>query len=120
MERAYKPFIGQTVGEINDMLAGMMLSSPTFKDAHLDMMFPGRDLGGVFFELNESLGVVRKKLGEKRYQTLMEMSDRMRAHFEADPEDTNGRAKEGRKIIREMKELLRRRSREPANKSHAT
>ena len=39
------------------------------------------------------------------------MSDWMRAHFEADPEDKTDDALKGREIIREMEDLLRRRGR---------
>lgn len=106
MARAYEPTIPQTIGEIMDHLAMMMGKSPTFKDPFFDVVFPGRDINMVFFELKEGLGIVRQKLGEERYQTLIEISDRMRAHFEADPEDTSGRAREGRKLIREMEGIL--------------
>jgi hypothetical protein len=34
------------------------------------------------------------------------LSDRMRAHFEADPEDKTGDALAGRRIIREMEGIL--------------
>jgi hypothetical protein len=37
----------------------------------------------------------------------MEMSDRMRAHFEADPDDTTDDALKGREIIDEMRDLLK-------------
>lgn len=45
------------------------------------------------------------KLGEERYSRRMEMSDRMRAHFEADPDDTTDDALKGREIIDEMREF---------------
>ncbi len=35
------------------------------------------------------------------------MSDRMRALFEADPDDKTGETLEGRKIIQEMEDILR-------------
>ena len=47
------------------------------------------------------------KLGEERYSRRMEMSDRMRAHFEADPDDTTDDALKGREIIDEMRDLLK-------------
>ncbi len=40
-----------------------------------------------FFALNEGLKNLRKKLGEERYKALVALSNWMRAHFEADPEN---------------------------------
>jgi len=40
-----------------------------------------------FFARNEGLLAVRKKLGDARYATLKTLSDKMRALFDADPED---------------------------------
>lgn len=45
-------------------------------------------------------------MGEERFQTLSTLSDRARAHFEADPSDNTGEAREGRRLIREMEEIL--------------
>jgi hypothetical protein len=106
MPRFYKPYICQTVGELNDKLGWMMLNSPTFKDKlgyflqqNVDTAFPG---------LNDSLANLRRTLGEERYVVMREMSDRMRAHFEADPEDKTDDALAGRKIIHEIELMLRR------------
>jgi hypothetical protein len=57
--------------------------------------------------LKEGLRLIRRKLGEERYLELMEMSDRMRAHFEADPENKTDDTLKGRAIIHEMEELLK-------------
>ena len=102
MPYTYKSSIPQGVGEIMNHLAYMMLSSPAFVDPD----FIGRDLETAFSELDAGLGLIRDKLGEGRYAKLIEMSKQMRAHFEADPQDSNGQAKQGRKLIREMEELL--------------
>jgi len=107
MSRPYKPLIPQNVGELLDHLEWMGYAAPTFKDKSIDSMFPGRDIGVVFLELNQGLDVVRNKLGEDRYNALMEMSERMRGLFEADPESTTGQTQEGRKLIEEMRELMR-------------
>jgi hypothetical protein len=88
-----------------DYLGMMMLDSPTFIDR--TGYFPSRNLDMAFSELNEGLGVIRKKLGEERYLKLMDMSDRMRAHFEADPEDKTDDTIKGREIIHEMETLLK-------------
>jgi hypothetical protein len=82
--RPYKPYICQTIGEFNDKLGWMMLNAPTFKDR--TGYFPDRDIENTFEGFNESLDNLRGKLGEERYAVMREMSDRMRALFEADPE----------------------------------
>jgi hypothetical protein len=83
----------------------MMLESPTFTDR--TGYFPSRNLEMAFYELNEGLRLIRENLGEERYLKLMGMSDRMRAHFEADPEDKTDDSLKGRAIIDEMEDLLK-------------
>ena len=99
-----KPYIPQSIGEIMDHLGFMMLKSPTFSDD--SGYFPGRNIDTVFISLNEGLKVVAKKLGEDRYAALASLSEQMRAHFEADPEDKTDDAIKGRDLIHEMEELL--------------
>jgi len=104
--RPYKPYICQTLGELNDKLGWMMLNAPTFEDR--TGYFPDRDLKITFEGFNESLANLRGKLGEERYAKMREMSDEMRALFESDPESKTGGSKAGRQIIHEMELLLRR------------
>jgi hypothetical protein len=92
-----------------DMLGFMMLSSPTFIDN--SGFFPHRNIDTVFAQFNECLQVLRGKLGDERYLELREMSDRMRAHFEADPEDQTDDTLKGRAIIVEMEKLLKQHAR---------
>lgn len=66
-----------------DHLNYMLFSSADFHDEDLI----GRDLEAAFCELNGSFELLRKKLGEERYAKLVELSGRMRAHFEADPKN---------------------------------
>lgn len=108
-----KPYIPQSVGEIIDHLGFMMLYSPTFQDE--SGYFPGRNIGTVFYSLNEGLKVVRKKLGEECYVALISLSERMRAHFEADPENKTDDTLKGRALIHEMEDALTRRSAKAAN-----
>ena len=99
----YKPYVPQNVGDMMDLLGMVMLSSPTFKDDY----FTERNVETVFSTLNGGLQNTRKKLGEERFQALRTLSDRMRAHFEADPEDKTGDALAGRRLIREMEDILK-------------
>jgi hypothetical protein len=105
MVQPYEPYIPKNISELRDLLGWMMLASPTFADK--SGYFPGRSVETAFHALNESLRLMRSKLGEGRYLKLREMSDRMRAHFEADPEDKTEDGLKGRDLIVEMEELLK-------------
>ena len=106
MSRPYKPTIPQTVGETVDLLGWMILRAPTFTDLAFDEMFPGRTPDVVFFELSEGLATVRRELGHSRYHDANEMAGRIRSLLEADPADNNGRAREGRLVMRQLQDLL--------------
>lgn len=99
-------YIPRNVSEIMDLLGSMMLSSPTFKDDY----FTDRSIETEFFRLNEALGLIRPKIGEVRFAKLMELSTRMRALFEADPDDKTQDAVRGRELILEMEDLLKRKA----------
>ena len=101
----YRPYIPQTLGELMDKVMSMMLGAPTFKDK--TGYFPQMNIDTEFIALNEGLLAVRKKLGEERYATLKMLSDKMRALFEADPEDKTGDTQAGREIIHEMEDIVR-------------
>jgi hypothetical protein len=105
MQKLYKPHIPQTVGQLWDHLGSMMLSSPKFEDN--SGYFPGMGIDIEFQALVAGLEVLRPVIGEDRYLKLGEMSRRMRAHFEADPEDKTDDTLAGRDIIVEMEEILK-------------
>jgi hypothetical protein len=94
--------IPQGVSEIIDHLAMMMLYAPTFEHD----FFEDQNIETVFQELDQALRLIQKKLGQERYQTLLSLSARMRAAFEADPEDKTGEANQGRRLIEEMQVML--------------
>jgi len=106
----YKPLIPQTIRELRGQLLGMMIAAPTFVDKV--GYFGDLNIDTNFYELNEGLQLLRPKLGDELYLKLREMSDRMRAHFEADPEDKTEDSRKGRDIILEMVELLKQRDRD--------
>lgn len=83
----------------------MMLSAPRFEDK--TGLLPGRSIDTVFTELNEALRAIRSEIGEDNYLTLLALSAKMRAHFEADPEDNSDDGTKGRDCIIEMKNILR-------------
>ena len=113
MPRSYEPYIPQSIGELIDKLGWMMFHAPGFEDD--TGYFPGRNLETTFFSLNEGFKAIRNRLGEERHAALLALSDRMRAHFEADPEDKTGEARAGRALIHDMENLLKasRRPKEP-------
>jgi hypothetical protein len=103
--RPAKLYIPQGVSEIMDQLGMMTVMSPKFIDK--TGYFPYQNVDTVFHQLNEGLRLIQGKLGEERYRKLIDMSDRMRGHFEADPEKKTGDTLKGRGIIYEMEELLK-------------
>jgi hypothetical protein len=106
MRRPYKPYLAQTIGELNEKLGWMMLNAPTFQDR--TGYFPERSIDTAFQALKDSLANLRGKLGEERYSKMLDMADEMRALFESDSESKTGGSKAGRMIIREMELMLRR------------
>ena len=100
-----KMYVPKDVLELLDFLISMLLSAPKF----IDKMgyFPHRNLDYIFRQLNEGLNFNRRTLGEERYHQLMGMSDRMRALFEADPDNKTGETRKGRDIIYEMEDILK-------------
>ena len=73
--------------------------------------FEGQRFDTEFYTLDEGLTVIRKNVGEENYRALMALSDRMPAHFEADPNNETDDAMEGRDCIIEMEDILRASSR---------
>ena len=82
----------------------MLLGAPKFLDK--TGYLPFENLEYVFRQLKEGLGNIRQTLGEEGYHQLLQMSDQMRALFEADPEDKTGDTLKGCKIIHEMEDIL--------------
>lgn len=97
--------IAQNIQELLELLTSMLLSAPKFLDKTGYLPFLNIDY--VFQQLHEGLAHNRRTLGEERYLELMRMSDRMRAHFDADPENKTGETRKGRDIIYEMEDILR-------------
>jgi len=100
-----KMYFPQNIQDLLEFVVSMQLSAPKFTDR--TGYLPFLNLEYVFRQLHEGLSHNRQTLGEQRYQDLMSMSDRMRALFEADPEDKTGETLKGCKIIHEMEDILR-------------
>lgn len=102
MVRSYTLSVPESIGEVYVLLGFMMLKSPKFEDP----VFPGQNIETTFLELNGGLQVIRQQVGEERFHELGALSNRMRRHFEADPTDSNGEAREGRKLIQRMEAIV--------------
>ncbi len=105
MMRSKQPYIPQSVSEIYDYLGAMMLTAPIFRDK--TGYFPENNIDTEFFALKEGLKAVQKNLGAERYAAAIVMVDRMRVHFEADPQDKTENGLAGRQLIYEMEDLLK-------------
>jgi hypothetical protein len=103
--KSVKIRIPQNIPELLDLLSSMLLSAPKFIDK--TGWLPFLNLDYVFQQLNEGLNHNRSTLGEERYHELMRMSDRIRGHFEADPENNTGETRKGRDIIYEMEDIVK-------------
>jgi len=109
MPRKFRPYIAQSLGDLLDKMGFLLLSSPTFLDK--TGYFPEQNLDTTFYALNESIKRLRHELGDDLYSQLLEMSDHMRAYFEADPNDENGKTAEGQKLVLEMERMIEARAR---------
>jgi hypothetical protein len=108
MNEDFQPYVPKNFAELFDHLSFMMLRAPLFVDK--TGYLPGQNLDTTFYALNEGLKTLRNKLGQERYSKLMDMSDRMRAYFEADPEKNTGGTLKGRELILDMEELIKQRN----------
>ncbi|GAA0641662.1 hypothetical protein GCM10009424_16280 [Sphingomonas ursincola] len=103
-DRKKSHYVPKDLDSIYNFLGWMMLYAPEFRSDTFSASEQGIDI--TFFGLNEGLKQVRSQIGEKTYLQLVEMSQRMRAHFEADPEDKNGECKKGRTLIEDISDII--------------
>ena len=99
-------YIPQTTGEIYDLLIAFVHESPSFVDASGD--FPWRNLESEFHALNQGWKNVRKKLGEEEYGLAVSITARMKEMFVRDPEDVTGETQEGRKLVYQLEDIIKR------------
>jgi hypothetical protein len=104
MSRPFKQRVPEDINDVIEFLGMMVLDSPTFIDR--TGYFPHTNIETVFTALNEGLYLIKSEIGDKKYLMLRQMSDRMRAHFEADREKITDETTKGCDIIFEMKDIL--------------
>lgn len=110
-----EPYIPESLSEIYDLLALMVLKAPTFVDK--TGYFPEQDIHTVFIMLTGGIDKVRKKLGEERYAKLNDLAAQAKVLFADDPDDSNGKTDQGRDLLFEIEDLIQEvRSRRVAKK----
>jgi hypothetical protein len=97
-----KRHIPRTLSELEDFVASLFGGAPTFIDDHFDF----QNIDTEFDVYNQSLELVRKKLGEERYARLVSLGAQAKALFAADPEDTNGKTEQGFGLLKEIDDIL--------------
>jgi hypothetical protein len=100
-----KMCVPQDLRELLEFAVSVLSSAQMFADK--TGYFPHQNLDYVFRQLFAGLSLNKPALGEQRYEKLIDMSDRMRALFEAEPEDKTGETLLGCKIIHQMEDMLR-------------
>lgn len=103
-------YIPKSLSEIQDQLGSMILDAPRFIDE--TGVFPHRNIDSSFYQLNEGMRLVSAKFGEERYAALTDLTARAKALFADDPDDTNGKTDEGRKLLFEIEDLIQNTRRE--------
>lgn len=99
-EKRHKP---QTLGEIEDFLAGVFGHAPKFVDDYFDFI----DIDSEFAILADGFGRVRAKLGEEHFAKLTQLALEAKALFSADPEGVNGQTDQGFKRLMQIANILR-------------
>ncbi|GAO39825.1 hypothetical protein SCH01S_39_01100 [Sphingomonas changbaiensis NBRC 104936] len=99
-----RPYIPASLSEIYDLLGSMILKAPKFIDD--SGLLPKRNIDTYFGELVDSFGIVRKKLGDERYTDLIALAAKAKALFAADPDETNGKAKEGFDALYAIEDII--------------
>jgi hypothetical protein len=83
----------------------MMLGAPTFHDR--TGYFSDRNIVTEFASLNAGLEAIRRRVGEEAYGNLVEISTRMRSHFENGLKGSEQEVSNGRRCIEAMEDILR-------------
>ncbi|WP_375420486.1 hypothetical protein [uncultured Sphingomonas sp.] len=99
-----KPYVPASLSEIYDLLGSMILFAPTFIDE--TSTFEDRNIDTEFLTLAAGFDMTRKKLGEERYEALVDLAVRAKALFAADPEGKNGKTAEGLKLLFEIEDRI--------------
>jgi len=89
-------YVPSTIAQIAEHVGAMVLCMP-------DMQLPNTDVGfeGAYEQLENGFALVRDRLGDEKYDKLMDMLRDSKTYF------LGGNSKCGRNILRDMKRLLK-------------
>jgi hypothetical protein len=99
-------YIPKSFGDLLENLNAILLCSPKFVDP-TGGYEPWRSLEARFYTFNEGIRDLRSQLGEECYEKLAAMSDRIRACFQADPDETTGETRKGKDLVYDMEDLIK-------------
>jgi hypothetical protein len=91
-------YIPSTLGEINDRIGSLVLCLP-----EMEYSSTGLDMAGAYSQLEYSLSIVRKQLGDDRYAQLIAMARQSHQHF------IDGDEIAGSFLLQDIQKLLRKR-----------
>lgn len=100
----YKPYIPETLSELQDFVVPMMGNAPSFKDE--SGYFPWRSIDTDFHALVEGFGKVRDKIGEDRYAAAIDIAARMKALFLEAADEDDPKTMEGILLIHELIDII--------------
>jgi hypothetical protein len=109
MPRKYERHVAKSLGDLADQASWLRMSAPRFD--FMRLWFPEGNIDTAFVSFDKGLQNNRALLGEALFHRLAQMSNDMRACFEADPEDDTGETARGKLLAREAEALLEARMR---------
>lgn len=97
-----EPYVPASLSEIYDLLASMILGAPRY-----DRDWAGEQgLEYEFKKLALAFERVRNRLGDERYEKVMDLAQHAKALIAEDQEDTNGKANEGRVLLFDIEDII--------------
>jgi hypothetical protein len=89
-------YIPSTVGEVSDRIGSLVLCMPD-----MELSNSGLDMDGAYAQLEHSLGLIRKKIGEEKYHALVQMGRASKQKF------VENKTKDGRFLLQDMSKLIK-------------
>jgi hypothetical protein len=97
-----EPYVPASLSEIYDFLASMIFGAPRY-----DRHWAGEQgLEYEFKKLALAFERVRNRLGDERYEKVMDLAHRAKALIAEDQDETNGKTNEGRELLFEIEDVI--------------
>ncbi|WP_271300788.1 hypothetical protein [Sphingomonas sp. CV7422] len=99
-----KLFIPKQLSEIQDHITTMAGEAPLFTE----ITFYGypRTIDNEFYRLREGLSAVKDKLGGSRFEKVVDLTNKAKALFLADPQSATGDASKGVTALMDVYDIL--------------